>query len=146
MYAVRRLAIGSVLFAALLTLGLAVAVWLPVQASPNLPAAFQEGRAGVQQVEIQKIEINQAVGVQKNNGLKFVAGKPTVIRAFLAAEVTVDAAVEQTQAVILRGGQQVATLAAKSYDRPVKIVEFLCSDMAACGNWAAGSLCLQRQS
>ena len=36
------------------------------------------------------IEINQGIGIQKNNALKFVAGTDAVIRAFLPAPVTID--------------------------------------------------------
>ena len=60
------------------------------------------------QTQIDRIEINQAIGVQKNNGLKFVAGKDTVVRAFLGSPMTIDPA--QTRAVIVRDGQPVGDL------------------------------------
>jgi hypothetical protein len=88
------------------------------------------------QAQIDTIEINQAIGIQKNNARKFVAGKDTVVRAFLSAPVEIDKA--QTSAAITRDGQAVATLAPNSYDAPTAIVDFLCSSRDACGNWAAG--------
>ncbi len=87
--------------------------------------------------QIETIEINQAIGVQKNNARKFVAGKDTVVRAILAAPVTVNS--EQTSATITRDGEVVTTLTPNSYDSPTNIVDFACSSRSACGNWAAGS-------
>ncbi|HEY3055052.1 MAG TPA: hypothetical protein VGK31_03865 [Thermoanaerobaculia bacterium] len=88
------------------------------------------------QAQIDTIEINQAIGVQKNNARKFVAGKDTVVRAFLAAPVEIDGA--KTSAKITRDGETVTTLAPNSYDSPTAIVDFLCPSRDACGNWAAG--------
>jgi len=86
---------------------------------------------------IQSIQINQAIGVQKNGALKFVAGKDTVVRALMASAVTVDPA--QTSANITRDGTLVATLTPSLPSGPVSIVDFVCPNRAACGNWAAGS-------
>src|SRR5712692_5964969 len=88
------------------------------------------------QQQIDSIEINQAIGIQKNNARKFVAGKDTVIRAFLAAPVEIDKA--QTSAKITRDGQAVATLSPNTYEGPTAVVDFLCPSRDACGNWAAG--------
>ncbi|GEM_PF-5829612 len=60
-------------------------------------------------LEIQKIEINQALGVQKDNHLYFVAGKDTVVRAFLSEEATITA--DQTWAKVSKDGTQVIQLA-----------------------------------
>lgn len=89
------------------------------------------------QATIQRIEINQAIGVQKDGALKFVAGKDTVVRAFLSEAVTVDAA--QSGAAISRNGEAVATLAPNDYSEPTAVVDFNCPSREACGNWAAGS-------
>ncbi|HXG57994.1 MAG TPA: hypothetical protein VNL91_03135, partial [Thermoanaerobaculia bacterium] len=89
------------------------------------------------QAPIDRIEINQAIGVQKGGARKFVAGKDTVVRAFLAAPVTVDP--NQTSATVIRDGQTVTTLAPNDYEAPTQIVDFLCPSREACGNWAAGS-------
>src|SRR5436309_11928943 len=88
------------------------------------------------QTQLDSIEINQAIGVQKNDARKFVAGKDTVIRAFLAAPVEIDPA--KTNAAVTRDGQSVATLAPNSYDGPTDVVDFLCPNRDACGNWVAG--------
>jgi hypothetical protein len=89
------------------------------------------------QVAIDSIEINQAIGVQKDGHLKFVAGKDAVVRAFLAAPATVDES--HTRATIKRGGHVVATIPPIATHEPVSVVDFLCPTRAECGNWAAGS-------
>ncbi len=88
-------------------------------------------------VTIQSIEINQAIGVQKDGHLKFVAGKDAVVRAFLDAPATIDAS--RTRATIKRGGRVVATIPPIATREPVSVVDFLCPTRATCGNWAAGS-------
>lgn len=96
----------------------------------NAAPAFAE-------MDISSIQINQAIGLQKSNNLKFVAGKSTAVRALLNEGITVDAA--RTNAVIRKDGATVATLAPSSYEQPTNIVDFLCTSLSACGNWAAGS-------
>ncbi len=91
--------------------------------------------AGAQQIE--SIEINQAIGIQKNNARKFVAGKDTAVRAFLTSEVEVDEA--QTSATVRRNGEIVVKLAPVKSDESTSVVDFLCASQDACGNWAAGS-------
>src|SRR2546428_13699295 len=59
------------------------------------------------QAQVDRIEVNQAIGIQKNNALKFVAGKDTAVRAFLASAIAVDPA--QTKADITRIEQGLAT-------------------------------------
>jgi hypothetical protein len=86
---------------------------------------------------IQSIEINQAIGVQKNGNLKFVAGKDTVVRAFMTSPVSVDQ--DRTSATVVRDGTVVATLAPNSYEGQTSVVDFLCPSRATCGNWAAGN-------
>lgn len=88
------------------------------------------------QVTIDSIEINQAIGVQKDGHLKFVAGKDAVVRAFLAAPATIDES--KTSATIKRGGHVVATIPPIATREPVGVVDFLCPTRATCGNWAAG--------
>ncbi len=134
MKATLRIIMGGLLVIALLTISLSTSIGASVS-YPTTDAMTSQGQA----LQIEKIEVNQGVGVQKENNLKFVAGKPTVIRAFLNEEVTLDTNIENTVAVVSRDGAEAARLAAKSSDRPVKIVEFLCPSMADCGNWAAGS-------
>ena len=86
---------------------------------------------------IDTIEINQAIGVQKNGARKFAAGKDTVVRALLASPVTVDPGT--TSATVTRDGTLVATLSPNSYRMPTSAVDFACPSRQACGNWAAGS-------
>lgn len=83
-----------------------------------------------------KIEINQAIGVQVQNHTYYTAGKPTVILAYLNTEAKVDEA--NTQAVIIRDGTTVTTLKPKTAEQAGKVVEFLCPDMTACGDWQKG--------
>lgn len=87
--------------------------------------------------EISRIEINQAIGIQKNNALKFVAGKNTVVRAFLASAEAIDPG--RTSAKVIRDGQTVATLAPAGDGSSAAVVDFLCPNREACGDWAAGS-------
>ncbi|HEX3107693.1 MAG TPA: hypothetical protein VHU41_01280, partial [Thermoanaerobaculia bacterium] len=89
------------------------------------------------QVKIDSIEINQAIGVQKDGHLKFVAGKDAVVRAFLAAPATIDES--KSRATIRRDGHVVATISPIATREPVSVVDFLCPSRAECGNWAAGS-------
>ncbi|MBF0572797.1 MAG: hypothetical protein HQK69_03450, partial [Desulfamplus sp.] len=89
------------------------------------------------ELSIQNIEINQALGIQKDNHLNFVAGKSTVIRALLNEKITVNE--PETRAIIKRNGQEIARLSPKSYSEPTDSVDFLCPSLDTCGNWAAGS-------
>jgi hypothetical protein len=57
------------------------------------------------QPQITGIEVNQVLGVQKDNHKYFVAGKNTVVRVFLSPGVTVDPAA--TWLNVSRGGNQV---------------------------------------
>lgn len=113
----------------------AVMRWAPVVMSVALGLA--PGVASGQTFEIQAIEINQALGVQKDNALKFVAGKDTVIRAFLSAAVAIDPG--GTAVEVIREGESIAALRPNSYGDPTAVVDFLCPSRAACGHWAAGS-------
>jgi uncharacterized protein (TIGR03437 family) len=118
---------------------------LDVRPLPYLRAALVLALSAVpvfaQPASISSIEINQAIGKQLNGDAYFVAGKATAIRAFLASDVTVDPT--QTNAVIQRGGQTIATLPPQNYSTPVHVVDFLCPSMDACGGWAAGSYVFQ---
>src|SRR6185295_2974947 len=87
-------------------------------------------------VTIDKIEVNQAIGVQKDGHLNFVAGKDAVIRAFLSEAVTIDS---KTSATIRRDGKVVATIGPITHDEAANVVDFLCPTRATCGSWAAGS-------
>ncbi|MDP9360586.1 MAG: hypothetical protein M3P29_03950, partial [Acidobacteriota bacterium] len=92
---------------------------------------------GLASAQINSIEINQAIGVQKNNARKFVAGKSTVVRALMASAGTVDKSM--TNAKVSRGGTLIATLAPNDYSAPTAFVDFQCTNLDACGRWAAGS-------
>lgn len=88
---------------------------------------------------ISSIEINQSIGklFDGTPNTNFVAGKATVVRAFMTADVMVDPST--TSALILRNGQNVATIPPKNYALPTRVVDFLCPSLDACGRWAAGS-------
>lgn len=120
----------------------------PLLAAPLLDTSHVQPSASLMSSElsqdattftIERIEVNQVLGYQLNGSLAFVAGKQTAIRAFLSQEVEISADTDSTYAVITRDGNEVATIAAKSYDKPTNVVDFLCPSMAACGSWAAGS-------
>jgi hypothetical protein len=96
------------------------------------------------QLQITKIEVNQAIGNQLQGHTNFVAGKNTVIRAFLSEPVTVSrrakmAGLENTSAVVKCNGQVVTTLSPKSSATPTSVVDFVCPNLSACGNWEAGA-------
>ncbi len=88
---------------------------------------------------IDSIEINQAIGKLYDGtaNTSFVAGKATVVRAFMTEGVTVDP--NSTSVVVARDGQNVTTLQPKNYPLPTRVVDFLCPSLAACGSWAAGN-------
>jgi len=86
--------------------------------------------------QIQEIEVNQAIGKQFKGAMNFVAGKQTVVRAFLAEPAVVDPA--QTSLLVERNGERVAQLAPRASEGPVAIVEFLCPSREECGGWAEG--------
>ena len=92
--------------------------------------------AGAQSFTITRVEVNQAIGVQKDGALKFVAGKDTVVRAFLSAPVEIDP--DRTAAVVVRDGVEIGILIPGPARLPVATVDFLCTSRAACGNWAVG--------
>jgi hypothetical protein len=100
-----------------------------------------EGRA---QVEIKKIEVNQSIGNQLKGHLNFVAGKNTVVRAFLSEPVTFSkrlrlAGAEDTSATATnKTTGKSFTLKPKSYDSGTDVVDFYCPSISECGNWAAG--------
>lgn len=86
---------------------------------------------------IDRIEVNQGLGVQLLGNLDFVAGKNTVIRAFLSEKTAVDP--QATSAAVKRDGSLVATLGPESSLAPVDVVNFVCPDMGTCQGWAPGS-------
>jgi hypothetical protein len=88
------------------------------------------------QVTIQEIEVNQAIGKQFKGAMKFVAGKNTVVRAFLADNATIDGATSKV--VVTREGATPFEMLPRSYGAPVNVVEFLCASREACGSWTAG--------
>ena len=94
--------------------------------------------AGVQKAsKIQSVEINQSIGVQKNGAANFVAGKTTVVRALLTAALTVDP--DRTSVTVTpHNGGAVFTLSPGPYSAATSTVDFACSNLPACGNWAAG--------
>lgn len=87
------------------------------------------------------IEVNQALGVQKDNHKYFVAGKNTVVRVSLSPSAMIDS--ENTYVNVWRDGQPVFRIYPKNTWGYVNTVDFLCKNMASCGNWAAGTYTFQ---
>ncbi len=83
---------------------------------------FTLGTAWSQSLQITEIEVNQALGKQLNNSHNFVAGKDTIVRAFLSAPTVVDAA--QTSLTIQRDGSAVVTLTPVTDTNAVSVIEF----------------------
>ena len=92
-------------------------------------------------VTFKGIEVNQGLGVQKDNHQYYVAGKHTVVRAFLSAAEEIDP--EDTWVTVWRDGAQVFKIYPKKEDKAVDTVDFLCANLASCANWAAGSYTFQ---
>jgi hypothetical protein len=89
------------------------------------------------------MEVNQALGVQKDDHQFFVAGKNTVVRIFWKETVMIDPA--NTWVNVSRDGQQVFKLIPKKTTGYVSTVDFMCRNMASCGNWAAGAYTFQAE-
>ncbi|MCX5810029.1 MAG: hypothetical protein NTX36_11785 [Proteobacteria bacterium] len=117
-----------------ISLILALVLWLPLLAGNALVHA---------QAQITSVEINQALGVQKDNSQNYVAGKNTVVRVFLSEAATIDPDKNKTYVNVLRDGSPITGLSPKKYTKPVNVVDFFCESMLACGNWAAGDYTFQ---
>jgi len=88
------------------------------------------------------IEVNQALGLQKDNHKYFVAGKNTVVRVSFSPSAMIDR--ETTYVNVWRDGQPVFRIYPKNTGGYVmSSVDFLCKNIAACGNWAAGTYTFQ---
>ena len=96
------------------------------------------------QLDIKKIEVNQAIGNQYKGHLNFVAGKSTVVRAFLSESVSFS---KRLKLLGLDNTSATATnnttgksfeLKPKSYDAATDVVDFYCPKVSDCYNWAAG--------
>lgn len=107
--------------------------------SLGLPPAIARG-----ELTIKKIEINQAIGKQYKDHLNFVAGKNTVLRAFLSESVTFSKrlrllGLENTSATATNTTTEKSfELKPKSYDAATDVVDFYCAKVSECDNWAAG--------
>lgn len=99
---------------------------------------FTLGTAWSQSLQITEIEVNQALGKQLNNSHNFVAGKDTIVRAFLSAPTVVDAA--QTSLTIQRDGSAVVTLTPVTDTNAVSVIEFPCPSRETCGNYGVNQL------
>ncbi len=91
----------------------------------------------IAQSGITGVEINQVLGVQKDNNAYFVAGKNTVVRAFLGQTVTIDAS--RSMVKVFKDDREVFQILPRTYNEPVSTVDFVCSTMEACGKWASGN-------
>ncbi|MFZ4438976.1 MAG: CFI-box-CTERM domain-containing protein [Syntrophales bacterium] len=110
-----------------------------------LGAFLTAGSAPAQsQLQVTSIEVNQGLGVQKGTNKFYVAGKNTVVQAFLNQAVVIDTA--KTYVNVSRPGKQDFKIYAKKADgnvSAVSTVDFLCKSMTTCENWAAGSYTFQ---
>ena len=88
-------------------------------------------------LQITGIEVNQVLGIQKDGNQNFVAGKHTIVRAFLNGAVTVDP--NQTMVKVSRNKQYVFTIKPKTTTEAVSTVDFQCSSLQTCDSWKAGT-------
>ena len=88
-----------------------------------LGAFLTAGSAPAQsQLQVTSIEVNQGLGVQKDDHKYYVAGKNTVVQAFLNQAVAVDTT--KTYVNVSRTGKQDFKIYAKKVDGQVKTVIF----------------------
>lgn len=88
-------------------------------------------------LKITGAEVNQVLGVQKDSHKYYVAGKNTVIRAFINKLVTIDE--NNTGVSVYKDGQFVFNMYPKMRSGLVTSVDFLCQSLEDCQNWEAGS-------
>ncbi len=110
-----------------------ILMWSVLLPAGSVPAQYLTMLTG--------IEVNQALGVQKDNHKYFVAGKNTVVRVSLSTSAMIDS--ENTYVNVWRDGQPVFRIYPKNTWGYVNTVDFLCKNMASCGNWAAGTYTFQ---
>lgn len=92
---------------------------------------FRCASSTVPPVSITDIEINQALGVQKNYEQNFVAGKDTVIRVLMNRPVVVHSSTQSLE--VKRGNTVVVTLMPYKNPSSVKSIDFyLSSDFTDC--------------
>jgi hypothetical protein len=101
----------------------------------GLLIALLSGTARAEAV-ITGVEVNQVIGVQKDSHTYFVAGKKTAVRVLLSEALPVDAS--QTWVTVRRDGREAFRLRPRRAGQAAGTIDFLCTSMEACGNWAAG--------
>ena len=99
------------------------------------------GGTALAQAQITNFEVNQVLGVQKDNHKYFVAGKSTVVRATLSEATAIDPS--RTVVKAFRNGKAAFDISPKKTPGPVSTVDFLCDNLKACGSWAAGTYTFQ---
>ena len=94
------------------------------------------GEMSIPPVSITGIEINQALGVQKNNEQNYVAGKDAVIRVLMDQPVVVNPSTQSLE--VKRGGAVIANLRPNNYPSSVNSIDFFLSpsltNCSGCGN------------
>ena len=94
------------------------------------------GETSIPPVSITGIEINQALGVQKNNEQNYVAGKDAVIRVLMNQPVVVNPSTQSLE--VKRGGAVIANLRPNNYPSSVNSIDFFLSpsltNCSGCGN------------
>lgn len=117
----------------LVGLFLVMAVALGMSLVPSISWANSPEQA----LAITSVEINQVLGRQYLNARNFVAGKDTIIRAYLNQKITVN---YDTQGVrISRNGVLIADLGPNDSTVPTNVLTFACPTRADCGAWVAGN-------
>ncbi len=120
-------------------------VWLPAALVVCAALGVIVGAGGISaQAPVFKItglEVNQVLGVQKDNHQYYVAGKNTVVRVFLDRAVEIDR--DDTWVTVSRDGKEVFKLSPKKTDEAVPTADFLCTNSTACQDWTAGSYTFQ---
>jgi len=89
------------------------------------------------QIQIERFEVNQALGQQKDGEQYYAAGKATALRVFLNVAIPITQSTQNL--TILRDNIPVTVLYPSLRPGTTDEIEFLCPNMIACGNWGPGS-------
>ena len=106
---------------------------LPVSVPPNAVDQDFIGSA----FNIERFEVNQVLGEQKNGEQNYVAGKATALRVFLNVPINTDPSNQKI--IVKRNGVLLTELYPKLQPGKTDVLEFLCPTMWQCNFWQAGT-------
>lgn len=116
-------------------------LYLQLGVNPGWTPVDVVGFEGVIPLEIVDVEINQGIGIQKDdsNGTpekNFISGKPTAVIVRLNQKIPNDSQLREIK--VKNGDITVCTLYAQAYFMPTDKLEFVKEDSTQCPNWLDG--------